>query len=177
MKAVNLTKKFGDFVANDSVSLSIEEGKITAIVGENGAGKTTLMNMFFGISRPTSGELFVNGKPVDFKSPQDAIDMGLGMVHQHFKLAPSLTVFENIVLGAEISRRVGGIKIPIIDKRRELQDVQKVIDDYKFELDAKDTVEHISIGAKQRVEILKMLYRNAQILIFDEPTAVLTPQE
>ncbi|MEG2378379.1 MAG: ATP-binding cassette domain-containing protein, partial [Clostridia bacterium] len=151
IKAVNLTKKFGDFVANDSVSLSIEEGKITAIVGENGAGKTTLMNMFFGISRPTSGELFVNGKPVDFKSPQDAIDMGLGMVHQHFKLAPSLTVFENIVLGAEISRRVGGIKIPIIDKRRELQDVQKVIDDYKFELDAKDTVEHISIGAKQRV--------------------------
>lgn len=177
IKAVGLTKKFGEFVANDNINLSIEEGKITAIVGENGAGKTTLMNMFYGISKPTSGELIINGKPVDFKSPQDAIDMGLGMVHQHFKLVPSLTVYENIVLGAEISKKMGGVKLPFIDSQSELEGVTKVIDAYKFELNAKDKVENISIGAKQRVEILKMLYRNANILIFDEPTAVLTPQE
>lgn len=177
IQAIGLTKKFGDFVANDNINLSIEEGKITAIVGENGAGKTTLMNMFYGISKPTSGQLIINGKQVDFKSPQDAIAMGLGMVHQHFKLAPSLSVYENIVLGAEISRKVGGVKIPLIDFKKELEGVQKVIDAYKFVLNAKDIVENISIGAKQRVEILKMLYRNANILIFDEPTAVLTPQE
>ena len=177
IKTVGLTKKFGDFTANDHIDLTIEQGKITAIVGENGAGKTTLMNMFYGISRPTEGELLINGQKVDFKSPQDAIALGLGMVHQHFKLAPSLTVYENIVLGAEIPRRAGKMKLPLIDFKKELAGVEKVIAEYKFELNAKDIVENISIGAKQRVEILKMLYRNANILIFDEPTAVLTPQE
>ncbi len=171
IEAKNLTKKFGDFVANDNINLSIEKGKITAIMGENGAGKTTLMNMFYGMSRPTSGELLVNGKKVDFKSPQDAIACGLGMVHQHFKLVPSLTVYENILLGAEV------MSGPFIDTNMEIKAVQKLINDYKFELNPKDKVENISIGAKQRVEILKMLYRNIDILIFDEPTAVLTPQE
>ncbi|ACL75435.1 ABC transporter ATP-binding protein [Ruminiclostridium cellulolyticum] len=182
IEAVNLTKKYGDFVANDNINLSIGKGEITAIVGENGAGKTTLMNMFFGLQRPTSGELLVNGKKVSFGSSLDAINCGLGMVHQHFKLVPSLTVFENILLGVEISRKINfsqklKLGTPIIDKKCEKKYVQKIIEDYKFELNADDVVENISIGAKQRVEILKMLYRNVDILIFDEPTAVLTPQE
>ena len=182
IEAVNLTKKYGDFVANENINLSIGKGEITAIVGENGAGKTTLMNMFFGLQRPTSGELIVEGKKVSFTSSLDAINCGLGMVHQHFKLVPSLTVFENILLGAEINKKIKvsqkvKFKSPIIDKKFEKKEVQRIIEDYKFELNADDVVENISIGAKQRVEILKMLYRNVDILIFDEPTAVLTPQE
>ncbi|PYG89080.1 simple sugar transport system ATP-binding protein [Ruminiclostridium sufflavum DSM 19573] len=173
IETINLTKKFGDFVANDNISITVNKGEITAIVGENGAGKTTLMNMFFGLQRPTSGELIVDGKKVAFNSSLDAINCGLGMVHQHFKLVPSLTVYENIMLGAEITRK----KSPLIDKKVEKKEVQKIIEEYKFELHADDVVENISIGAKQRVEILKMLYRNVDILIFDEPTAVLTPQE
>jgi simple sugar transport system ATP-binding protein len=173
IETINLTKKFGDFVANDNISITVNKGEITAIVGENGAGKTTLMNMFFGLQRPTSGELIVQGKKVSFNSSLDAINCGLGMVHQHFKLVPSLTVYENIMLGAEITRK----KSPLIDKKVEKKEVQKIIEEYKFELHADDIVENISIGAKQRVEILKMLYRNVDILIFDEPTAVLTPQE
>lgn len=182
IEAVNLTKKYGDFFANQDINLSIGKGEITAIVGENGAGKTTLMNMFFGLIRPTSGELKVAGKTVSFNSSLDAINCGLGMVHQHFKLVPSLTVFENILLGAEINKEIKvsqkmSFKSFIIDRKHEKKEVQKVIEEYKFELNADDIVENISIGAKQRVEILKMLYRNVDILIFDEPTAVLTPQE
>ncbi len=182
IEAVNLTKKYGDFVANENINLSIGKGEITAIVGENGAGKTTLMNMFFGLQKPTSGELIVQGKKVSFNSSLDAINCGLGMVHQHFKLVPSLTVFENILLGIEIKKEIGvtgklKIKSPIIDLKKEKEAVAKIIKDYKFELNSDDIVENISIGAKQRVEILKMLYRNVDILIFDEPTAVLTPQE
>ncbi|MCR4434830.1 MAG: ABC transporter ATP-binding protein [Clostridiales bacterium] len=180
--AVNLTKKYGDFVANDNINLSIAKGEITAIVGENGAGKTTLMNMFYGLQRPTCGEIYVNDQKVNFSTPLDAINCGLGMVHQHFKLVPSLTIFENILLGAEINQRVVlkgrfEIHLPFIDRRRERKAVDRLIHDYKFELDPDERVENISIGAKQRVEILKMLYRNVDILIFDEPTAVLTPQE
>ena len=182
IQAVDLTKKYGSFIANDRINLTIPRGEITAIVGENGAGKTTLMNMFYGMQRPTSGEIYVNGEHVDFSSPLDAIHCGLGMVHQHFKLVPSLTVFENIMLGVEMKKRLnlGGkfsIQLPFIDGKQEKKTVQRLIRDYKFSLDPSDRVENISIGAKQRVEILKMLYRNVDILIFDEPTAVLTPQE
>ncbi len=180
--AVNLTKKYGDFVANDNINLSIAKGEITAIVGENGAGKTTLMNMFYGLQRPTCGELYVSGSKVSFNSPLDAINCGLGMVHQHFKLVPSLTIFENIMLGTEINQTTDfkgmfKIKWPLIDRKRERREIEKLINTYKFELNPDERVEDISIGAKQRVEILKMLYRNVDILIFDEPTAVLTPQE
>ncbi|RCX20008.1 simple sugar transport system ATP-binding protein [Anaerobacterium chartisolvens] len=180
--AVNLTKKYGDFVANDNINLSIKKGEITAIVGENGAGKTTLMNMFYGLQTPTCGELYVSDKKVSFRSPLDAINCGLGMVHQHFKLVPSLTIFENIMLGTEINKITGSsggfkIKWPIIDRRLERKEIGDLIHNYKFELNPDECVENISIGAKQRVEILKMLYRNVDILIFDEPTAVLTPQE
>lgn len=180
--AVNLTKKYGDFVANDNINLSIAKSEITAIAGENGAGKTTLMNMFYGLQRPTCGELYIADKKVSFNSPLDAINCGLGMVHQHFKLVPSLTIFENIMLGAEINHAMVlkgkfKIKFPFINRKRERKVIEKLIHDYKFELDPNERVENISIGARQRVEILKMLYRNVDILIFDEPTAVLTPQE
>lgn len=182
IETFNLTKKFGDFTANDNVNIEIKEGEITAIVGENGAGKTTLMNMLYGLLQPTSGEIRINGKSVNFKSPIDAIEHGIGMVHQHFKLVPSLTVFENIMLGIEIKKEVKvgkGFKFSsfIIDQKKEKEEVKKIIDLYKFDLNPDDKVENISIGAKQRIEILKMLYRNVDILIFDEPTAVLTPQE
>lgn len=182
IETLNLTKKFGDFVANDNINIAIKEGEITAIVGENGAGKTTLMNMLYGLLQPTSGEIRIDGKPVNFKSPIDAIEHGIGMVHQHFKLVPSLTVFENIMLGIEKKKEIKiGKKLKfnsfIIDEKKEKEEVQKIIDLYKFDLNPDDKVENISIGAKQRIEILKMLYRNVDILIFDEPTAVLTPQE
>lgn len=177
----NLTKKFGNFIANDSINIKIKEGEITAIVGENGAGKTTLMNMLYGLLQPTSGEIYIDGKHVTFKSPLDAIKHGIGMVHQHFKLVPSLTVFENIVLGIEKEREIilGRFRLKsfFIDEKREREEVKKIIELYKFQLDPDKKVRDISIGAKQRVEILKMLYRNVDILIFDEPTAVLTPQE
>ncbi len=166
-----LTKKFGKFVANDSIDVAIEQGEIRAIIGENGAGKTTLMNMLYGMLQPTSGEIYIRGQKVKLTSPKVAIAKGLGMVHQHFKLVPSLTVYENIMLGAEITR------FGLVDAQRERKVIQELVDRYHFELNINDRVEDISIGAKQRVEILKMLYRDVDILILDEPTSVLTPQE
>lgn len=182
IETLNLTKKFGNFTAVDNISISIKEGEITAIVGENGAGKTTLMNMLYGLLQPTSGEIRINGKTVNFKSPRDAIENGIGMVHQHFKLVPSFTVFENIMLGIEFNKKIKfgktfNFNTLIIDYKKEREEVRKLIEQYKLDLNPDDRVESISIGAKQRVEILKMLYRNVDILIFDEPTAVLTPQE
>lgn len=176
-----LVKKYGDFVANDGIDLAIEKGEVRAIIGENGAGKTTLMNMLYGIIPVTSGEILFEGSPVHMRTPKDAIDLGIGMIHQHFKLAPSLTIFENIVLGIELNKtmRVGGkqIKLPLIDKKREHDEVKALVEKYNFNLNVDDKVQNLSIGAKQRVEILKMLYRNVNVLILDEPTAVLIPQE
>lgn len=171
IETVGLTKKFGDFVANDSIDLQVKKGEIHAICGENGAGKSTLMNMLFGLIEPTAGKLLINGEEISFKSPKEAIRQGIGMVHQHFKLVPSLTVFENIMLGEEI---VKGFKI---QKKKECEEVQRTIDHYRFDLNGKDKVQDISVGAQQRVEIIKMLHRNVDILILDEPSAVLTPQE
>lgn len=169
----DLTKKFGDFTANDRITLSVEEQEIKCIVGENGAGKSTLMNMLYGLLQPTSGKILIRGKEVKMNSPVDAIANGIGMVHQHFKLVPSLTVYENILLGVELKKG----KTPFIDQKTEIEKVQKLIDEYHFELNPLDKIEDISVGGRQRVEILKMLYRNVDILILDEPTAVLTPQE
>lgn len=177
----NLTKKFGDFVANDSINLDIKEGEIRAIIGENGAGKSTLMNMLYGIHQPTSGEIYYRDKKVAIESPAVAIDLGIGMIHQHFKLSPSLTVYENIVLGTETLRqhkfKGKTFKSFLIDDKKEKEDVQALIDKFNFNLDINSKVGDISIGAKQRVEILKMLYRDIDLLILDEPTAVLIPSE
>jgi len=177
----NIVKKYGDFVANNDINISVEQGKILAIVGENGAGKTTLMNMLYGLLKPTSGSLLVKGKEVSFNSPLDAIKLGLGMVHQHFKLVPSLSNHENVLLGIEINKEynIKGKKIKsfLINTKKQVEEVQALADKFNLELNVTDIVKDISIGSQQRVEILKMLYRNIDALILDEPTAVLTPQE
>lgn len=177
----NLTKQFGTFYANRDIDLSVQEGEIRAIIGENGAGKTTLMNMLYGILRPTRGELYWRGEKVVLTSPKDAIHLGIGMVHQHFKLVNSMTVFENILLGEEIRKEVAlfgkKIALPFLDIAKEKREVQALIDRLNFQLNVDDTVGDLSVGACQRVEILKMLYRNVEVLILDEPTAVLIPQE
>lgn len=172
IKTIDLTKKFGDFTANDHISLSVKPQEIKCIVGENGAGKTTLMNMLYGLLEPTQGRIYIRDQEVKMKSPIDAIKNGIGMVHQHFMLVPSLTVFENILLGTEIKK----VSV-LIDKNKEVEKVAALIKEYHFDLNPMDKIEDISVGSRQRVEILKMLYRNVDILILDEPTAVLTPQE
>ena len=168
-----LTKRFGDFTANDHINISVEPQEIKCIVGENGAGKSTLMNMLYGLLEPTEGKILIREKEVKLKSPIDAIAHGIGMVHQHFKLVPSLTVYENIMLGIEEKQKNGFL----IDRKKEIEKGSELIEKYNFELNPLDRIEDISVGSRQRVEILKMLYRNVDILILDEPTAVLTPQE
>jgi len=177
VETVGLTRTFGDFVANDGIDLRVAQGEIKAIVGENGAGKSTLMNMLYGLLTPTSGSIRVRGTECTFGSPADAIKAGLGMVHQHFKLVPSLSVWENVVLGIEKRVQTRAGRLPFIDARGQIGEVQAASDRYGMQLDVTATVGDLSIGLKQRVEILKMLYRDVEILILDEPTAVLTPQE
>lgn len=167
IQTVDLTKKFNDFVANDHINLDVKEQEIKCIVGENGAGKSTMMNMLYGLLQPTSGKILIRGKEVTLNSPVDAIANGIGMVHQHFKLVPSLTVYENILLGAEITQKKGGMKTPFIDQKEEIKRVEKLIQENHLELNATDKIEDISVGGRQRVEILKMLYRNVDILILD----------
>lgn len=158
-------------VANDGVNFSVELGEIHALVGENGAGKTTLMKVLYGMERPTSGEIFLRNKEIEVHSPHDAIGMGIGMVHQNFMLIPSFTVAENIVLGEEPVQR------GLIQKERSIQVTNELAQQYGLRVDASAVVESINVGMRQRVEIMKILYRGAEILILDEPTAVLTPQE
>ena len=177
IRTVDLTKKFDKFTANDQINLTVKKNEIKCIVGENGAGKSTLMNMLYGVLQPTSGKIFINEEEVHFRSPLDAIAHGIGMVHQHFKLVPSLTVYENILLGAEVTKSWGGLKTPFIDNKEEIKRVKDLIEQYHFQLDAMDIVANLSVGQCQQLEILKMLYRNVDILILDEPTSVLTPQE
>ena len=177
IRTIDLTKKFDNFVANDAINLTVEPQEIKCIVGENGAGKSTLMNMLYGSLTPTEGSILIDEQPVQFKSPLDAMAHGIGMVHQHFKLVPSLTVYENILLGTEINKRFKKLKTPFIDSAVEIRKVQALIDEYHFQLNPTDRVEDLSVGLCQQAEILKMLYRNVRILILDEPTSVLTPQE
>jgi ABC-type uncharacterized transport system ATPase subunit len=160
--------------ANQGVDLTIAEGEIHALVGENGAGKSTLMKILFGLESPTDGEIFYRGKKVWFNGPKDAIRNGIGMVHQHFMLVPSLTVSENIVLGDE--PRTGFLSL-FRDRKKEIADTENLVKAYGLKVKPEAKVETISVGQKQRVEILKVLYRGARLLILDEPTAVLTPQE
>lgn len=166
-----ITKIFGDFVANDHINLNVRRGEIHALLGENGAGKSTLMNMLAGLLEPTSGEITINGQVVTIDSPSKAAHLGIGMVHQHFMLVDAFTVAENIILGSETT------KAGVIDIKQAVKDIQELSTKYGLEVDPTAKVADISVGAQQRVEILKTLYRGADLLIFDEPTAVLTPAE
>lgn len=167
----NITKAFGSFKANDNVNLQVRKGEIHALLGENGAGKSTLMNMLSGLLEPTSGEILMNGQKVTITSPTKANQLGIGMVHQHFMLVDAFTVTENIILGNEPSH------MGRIDRRAARKEIVEVSERYGLKVDPDAYVRDISVGMQQRVEILKTLYRGADILIFDEPTAVLTPQE
>ncbi|MCC2825948.1 ABC transporter ATP-binding protein [Laedolimicola ammoniilytica] len=163
----NVTKTFGSVVANEKVDLDIYKGEILALLGENGSGKTTLMNMLAGIYYPDEGQIFINGKEEVIKTPKDALNLGIGMVHQHFKLIDVLTATENIILGLE-----GKLNIKEASKK-----IEAICEKYGFEVDPKQKIYDMSVSQKQTVEIVKVLYRGADILILDEPTAVLTPQE
>ena len=166
-----ITKIFGEFVANDKINLELRKGEIHALLGENGAGKSTLMNMLAGLLEPTSGEIVVNGKSEKLDSPSKAASLGIGMVHQHFMLVEAFTVAENIILGSEVTSK------GVLDLKKANADILELSERYGLAVDPTAKVEDISVGAQQRVEILKTLYRGADILIFDEPTAVLTPAE
>ena len=165
----NITKRFGSVVANDKVCLTVKKGEILSILGENGSGKTTLMNMLSGIYFPDEGEIYVGGKEVTIASPKDSFALGIGMIHQHFKLVDVLTAAENIILG------LPGKEVLKMDEVREK--IKGLVDKYGFELDPDQKIYEMSVSQKQTVEIIKVLYRGANILILDEPTAVLTPQE
>ncbi|UKS54961.1 ABC transporter ATP-binding protein [Exiguobacterium acetylicum] len=171
IEMLNIRKEFGSFVANDNITLQLRKGEIHALLGENGAGKSTLMNVLFGLYQPEAGEIRVRGEKVNITSPNVANDLGIGMVHQHFMLVQNFTVTENIILGAEPR---AGIKI---DRASAREKVRQISEQYGLAVDPDAKIEDISVGMQQRVEILKTLYRGADILIFDEPSAVLTPQE
>ena len=166
-----IVKKFGDFTANDHVNLLVHKGEVHAILGENGAGKSTLMNVLYGLYQPTSGQIFVGGKEEVIHSPSRAIELGIGMVHQHFMLVQPFSVTENIILGMEPMK---GLSVDLKTARKRVEEISKR---YNMQVDPDAKIEDISVGMQQRVEILKVLYRGADILILDEPTASLTPQE
>ena len=171
LRIEKISKRFGDFYANKDISLTVERGEIHTLLGENGAGKSTLMNILIGLYQPTSGQIFLNGKEVRIESPSQAVSMGIGMVHQHFMLVEAMTVFENIILG---DRRSSGV---FIDREARKKEILEIADRYGFEVDLDKLITEISVGEQQRVEILKALYRGAELLILDEPTAALTDIE
>jgi general nucleoside transport system ATP-binding protein len=168
----SITKSFGSLIANDQINLKVNDGQIHAILGENGAGKSTLMNILFGLLKPDSGEIFVDGKPVKIDEPSDALASGIGMVHQHFMLIPVFTVAENIVLGHEKIKGLG--TLDLAGARATIIDIAKR---FNFEIDPDAVVETLPVGVQQRVEIIRALIYNAKVIILDEPSAVLTPQE
>ena len=167
-----ITKRFPGVIANDNVNLTLKTGEVLCLIGENGAGKSTLMNVLYGMYKPDEGQIELDGAPVVFMSPGDAIAAGIGMVHQHFMLVPVFTVAENVVLGVEPTGRLGSLNI---DKAREM--VREVSDRYNLNLDPDAVIEDLPVGVQQRVEIVKVLLRDAKVVVFDEPTAVLTPKE
>src|ERR1051326_1128843 len=166
-----ITKRFGAVLANDRVSFKVTPGTIHAIVGENGAGKSTAMRIAYGFYTADSGEILINDQAQQIRTPHDAIALGIGMVHQHFMLVEPMTVAENIVLGSEPGSAAA------LDLKKAAAEIRKLSDEFKLAVDPNTTIENLSVGQQQRVELLKALYRHAQLLILDEPTAVLTPQE
>ena len=172
LEARDIVKRFPGVLANDHVNFDLRHGEVHALLGENGAGKSTLMNILYGLYQPDEGQVLVDGDPVHFQNPRDAINRGIGMVHQHFMLVPPLTVTENIMLGQESTR--SGV---ILDRPAAARRIQELSDQYGLHVNPAAIVQDLSVGAQQRVEILKAFYRNARVLILDEPTAVLTPQE
>ncbi len=171
LETTNITKRFPGVLANNKVSMHLDEGEILAILGENGAGKTTLLNIIYGLYDQDEGEIFINGEKTTISNPHDAIKQGIGMVHQHFMLVPVFTVTENMILGAEVG------KMGMLDLQKARQQILDLSNTYGLEVNPDAVVEDIPVGVQQRVEILKALFRKARILILDEPTAVLTPQE
>ena len=169
IEMLNITKEFPGIIANDNVTLQLKKGEIHALLGENGAGKSTLMGVLFGLNTPDGGTILKDGKPVKINNPNDANALGIGMVHQHFQLIDVFTVLDNIILGAETT------KCGFLLKKKARQKIEQLSKDYKLAVDLDAKVEDISVGMQQRVEILKMLYRDNDILIFDEPTAMLDP--
>jgi len=167
-----ITKRFPGVVANDNVNLSLNTGEVLSLIGENGAGKSTLMSVLYGMYKPDEGEIVIDGTPLVFASPADAIAAGIGMVHQHFMLVPVFTVAENVVLGVEPTGALG--KLNIVEARRM---VREISDKYNLDLDPDAVIEDLPVGVQQRVEIVKVLLRDAKVVVFDEPTAVLTPSE
>ncbi|MBM6838326.1 ATP-binding cassette domain-containing protein, partial [Clostridium saudiense] len=171
VEMLNIRKEFPGIVANDNITLQLRKGEIHALLGENGAGKSTLMGILFGMYQPEKGTIKVKGKEVKISNPNVANDLGIGMVHQHFKLVENFTVTENIILGYEPK------KYMTVDIKSAAKKIEELSKQYGLNVDPYAKIEDISVGMQQRVEILKMLYRDAEVLIFDEPTAVLTPQE
>ena len=167
-----ITKRFPGVLANDNIDINLNEGEILALLGENGAGKTTLMNILYGLYTPDEGEILIRGEKVEIHGPNDAIELGIGMVHQHFMLVPVFTVTENVMLGIESTK--AGV---FIDRSLASKRIKEISESYGLQVDPDAYVEDLSVGEEQRVEIIKVLYRKADILILDEPTAVLTPQE
>ncbi len=166
-----ITKRFPGIIANDNIDLTLKKGEVLALLGENGAGKSTLMSVLFGFYRPEAGEIFVRGQKVDISNPNVAYDLGIGMVHQHFQLVQNFTITENIILGNEPHK---GMIVDMASARKRVSELSEM---YNLNVDPDAKIENISVGMQQRVEILKVLYRDAEIIILDEPTAVLTPQE
>ena len=171
IEMVNITKRFPGIIANDNITLQLKRGEIHALLGENGAGKSTLMSVLFGLYQAEEGVIKKDGKEVKINNPNDANDLGIGMVHQHFKLVQCFTVLQNIILGVETTK--GGV-LQMEEARKK---VMSLSEKYGLQVDPDAKIEDITVGMQQRTEILKMLYRDNEILIFDEPTAVLTPQE
>ena len=177
LRLVGVSKRFPGVLANDKVDLELAPGEIHALLGENGAGKTTLMNVVYGLYAQDEGQVFINGEEVDIRDPNDALARGIGMVHQHFMLVPVMTVTENLMLGHETTHgpRLG--PLAKLDQDRVAQEIKALADEHGLSIDPDALVQDLSVGAQQRVEIVKALYRGAEVLILDEPTAVLTPQE
>lgn len=171
LQMLNITKTFGKLVANDRINFNVNRGEIHALLGENGAGKSTLMNILYGLYQPVSGEIILNNKQVEINSPLDAINMGIGMVHQHFMLIPALTVLENVIVGLPSAKK------PFLDLKKAEQKLQELAGKHNLKINPGVRVSQLPVGIQQQIEVLKALYRGAELLILDEPTGVLTPQE